>query len=76
MQLPEFKRDVTVTITKLLKEKRNFIQVISGPRQAGKTTAIQQIHEDMDTSDHYAVADLPAPPPIEWIAQQWDLGRR
>jgi len=76
MQLPEFKRDVTVTITKRLKEKRNFIQVISGPRQVGKTTVIQQILEDMDASYHYATADLPAPPPIEWITQQWDLGRR
>ena len=76
MQLPEFKRDITVTITERLKEKRNFIQVISGPRQVGKTTAIQQILKDMDTSYHYAAADLPAPPPVEWIVQQWDLGRR
>ena len=54
MQLPEFKRDITFTITERLKEKRNFIQVISGPRQVGKTTAIQQVLEDMDASYHYA----------------------
>ena len=76
MQLPDFKRDITNTITQRLKEKRNFIQVISGPRQVGKTTAIQQVLKDIDTPYHYAAADLPAPPPAEWIVQQWDLGRR
>lgn len=76
MQLPDFKRDITNTITQRLKEKRNFIQVISGPRQVGKTTAIQQVLNGIDVPYHYAAADLPAPPPAEWILQQWDLGRR
>jgi predicted AAA+ superfamily ATPase len=76
MQLPIFKRDITIKIAQRLKEKRNFIQVISGPRQVGKTTAIQQVLEDIGLPYHYAAADLPAPPPVEWIAQQWDIGRR
>lgn len=76
MQLPIFKRDITVTITQRLKENRNFIQVISGPRQVGKTTAIRQVLEEIGISYHYAAADFPAPPPIEWISQQWDIGRR
>ncbi|PIP68026.1 MAG: AAA family ATPase [Candidatus Omnitrophica bacterium CG_4_9_14_0_2_um_filter_42_8] len=76
MQLPIFKRDITVTIAQRLKENRNFIQVISGPRQVGKTTAIRQVLEEIGISYHYAAADLPAPPPVEWIAQQWDIGRR
>ena len=76
MQLPVFKRDITVTITQRLKENRNFLQVITGPRQVGKTTAIQQVLEDTDLPYHYAVADLPAPPPVEWITWQWDLGRK
>lgn len=76
MQLPIFKRDITVTIAQRLKENRNFIQVISGPRQAGKTTAIRQVLEEIGIPYHYAAADLPAPPPIEWVGQQWDIGRR
>ncbi|MBU1147396.1 MAG: ATP-binding protein [Candidatus Omnitrophica bacterium] len=76
MQLPEYKRDTTSTITQRLKEKRHFIQVITGPRQVGKTTAIQQVLKDVSMPYHYAAADLPAPPPVEWIAQQWDIGRR
>lgn len=76
MQLPVFKRDITNTITQRLKENRNFIQVISGPRQVGKTTAIRQVLEGTDLLYYYASADLPAPPPMEWISQQWDFGRR
>lgn len=76
MQLPEFKRDITGTIANRLREKRCFMQVISGPRQVGKTTAIQQVLGTLDTPSHYAVADLPAPPPTEWVTQQWDVGRR
>ena len=45
MQLPEFKRDITNTISARLREDRRFMQVIIGPRQVGKTTAIQQALE-------------------------------
>lgn len=75
MQLPKFKRDTTNIIAQRLREKRRFIQVIMGPRQVGKTTAIQQVLADLGVPYHYAAADLPAPPPIEWIFQQWDLAR-
>ena len=76
MQLPVFKRDVTSVIQRRLREKRQFIQVISGPRQVGKTTSIQQVLETIKTPFHYAAADLPAPPQPEWIGQQWDLAYR
>ena len=75
MQLPVFKRDITNIIGKRLREKRRFIQVITGPRQVGKTTAIQQVLQDIGIACHYAAADLPAPPAMQWIAQQWDLAR-
>lgn len=70
-----YKRDITNTIHKRLRENRRFIQVITGPRQVGKTTAIGQVLEGIDTPYHYAAADLPAPPPFEWIEQQWGLAR-
>ena len=76
MELPRFKRDITSIIAKRLSEERHFIQVITGPRQVGKTTAIHQVLREIDIPYHYAAADLPAPPPTEWIAQQWDAGRR
>ena len=45
MKLPIFKRDITKIIDQRLHESRHFIQVIVGPRQVGKTTAIQQVLE-------------------------------
>ena len=76
MQLPEFKRDIVSIIANRLQEKRNFMQVIIGPRQVGKTTAINQALEVLGISCHYAAADLIGPPQPEWILQQWDLCRR
>jgi predicted AAA+ superfamily ATPase len=62
-------------VKKRLREKRRFIQVILGPRQVGKTTAIQQIIKAGSLPFHYAAADLPAPPDTQWIAGQWELAR-
>jgi len=70
-----FKRDITRIITARLQEKRHFVQVLIGPRQVGKTTAIQQVLGEIDRPYHYAAADLPAPPPTDWISQQWNLAR-
>lgn len=70
LQLPEFKRDITSKILARLVEERRFIQVITGPRQVGKTTAVLQILLDSGIPHHYASADLPAPPHNVWISQQ------
>src|SRR3989338_9963082 len=71
-----YKRDITNVISKRLQEPRRFEQVITGPRQGGKTTAIQQVLAELQIPAHYAAADLPAPPATEWLAQQWELARR
>jgi predicted AAA+ superfamily ATPase len=70
-----YKRSAVGVISKRLAEKRRFIQVILGPRQVGKTTAIQQVLKDIKLPSHYAAADLPAPPDTGWIARQWELAR-
>lgn len=70
-----YQRAITKTIGKRLRERRRFLQVIVGPRQVGKTTAIQHVLATGRMPSHYAAADLPAPPPVEWIARQWDLAR-
>jgi len=62
-------------VRKRLSEKRHFIQVILGPRQVGKTTAIQQVIGALTVPSHYAAADLPAPPDTGWIARQWEMAR-
>lgn len=70
-----YKREVSKTVAKRLKEKRHFLQVVIGPRQVGKTTAIQQILDEGSIPSHYAAADLPAPPATEWISRQWESAR-
>jgi predicted AAA+ superfamily ATPase len=70
-----YKRSMVKVIENRLLEKRRFIQVILGPRQVGKTTAIQQVIKDMKFPAHYAAADLPAPPDTGWITRQWELAR-
>jgi len=70
-----YKRAMTETIAKRLKDKKRFIQVILGPRQVGKTTAIQQVLKEIKIPAHYAAADLPAPPDTQWIVRQWELAR-
>ncbi|MBI3009395.1 MAG: AAA family ATPase, partial [Candidatus Omnitrophica bacterium] len=70
-----YKREITSTLSRRLQEPRRFVQVITGPRQVGKTTAIQQVLAELSIPAHYAAADLPAPPATEWIAQQWELAR-
>ena len=57
-----YERSMTHAIRGRLSEKRRFIQVILGPRQVGKTTAIQQVLKAIEVPSHYAAADLPAVP--------------
>jgi predicted AAA+ superfamily ATPase len=71
---------------KLLLEKRladlaqlppqsNLLQVLLGPRQVGKTTAVQQIAQDWDGPVVFATADFPFPPDQDWIRAQWQSAR-
>src|SRR3972149_3171737 len=71
-----FKRTATNTIIERLSEKRKFMQIILGPRQGGKSTAIRQAIQELSHPAVYALADLPAPPDHRFIAQNWDEARR
>ena len=73
--MSSYKRRLTEIIARRLRETRRFIQVIIGPRQVGKTTAIQQVLDGISMPYHYAAADLPAPPDTLWIQRQWELAR-
>lgn len=58
-----------------LNEPRKFIQVLSGPRQVGKTTLIRQLIEENKFKIIYALADEPQLKNIMWLEQQWNLAR-
>lgn len=70
-----FKRYHIKLINNRLHEPRKFIQVISGPRQVGKTTLVQQwIDENRDIS-LYGAADAITGSAETWIEQQWERCR-
>jgi hypothetical protein len=63
------------TLLRRLRAPRRFIQVLAGPRQAGKTTLARQVLEEVALPFHYASADEPTLRDRIWIEQQWGIGR-
>ena len=53
----------------------NFIQVIIGPRQVGKTTLVLQLYDRWQGPKLYETADLPNIPTINWIIEKWKQAR-
>ncbi|RPI89725.1 MAG: ATP-binding protein [Spirochaetales bacterium] len=70
-----FKRPYFDTIFTRLREPRQFIQVLAGPRQSGKTTLIHQVILAIDIPSLYASADAAIPASTTWIEQQWENAR-
>ena len=71
----EFRRSLFSTLRKRMGEPRRFLQVLAGPRQAGKTTLARQLAEDLAIPSHYASADEPTLQDRAWLNQQWDIAR-
>lgn len=71
-----YKRKQHDIILKRLKEKNNFIQVLIGPRQCGKTTLAQQVAQSIKIKTHYVSADSPIPYSSIWLEQQWEVARQ
>ncbi len=66
--MPNISRSFKTLIQARLSEKSPLIQVLVGPRQVGKTTAIKQIFSDCGI---YFSADSPVPLAPEEIETQW-----
>uniref|UniRef100_Q3AT93 ATPase n=1 Tax=Chlorobium chlorochromatii (strain CaD3) TaxID=340177 RepID=Q3AT93_CHLCH len=60
---------------RLENEPRNFIQVLYGPRQVGKTTIAQQFMQTTSLPVHFVSADYVAVEQSHWISQQWETAR-
>lgn len=72
---PVFRRQAANTLAARLAEPRQFIQVVAGPRQVGKTTLVQQVTDTLRVPVRSASADEPTLKGTDWIAQQWDAAR-
>ena len=73
--LPKFKRDIVETLEKRLDERR-FIQVVVGPRQTGKTTAVRQALGSVRTPSKLVRASQDIPASRDWLRREWDAARR
>ncbi len=70
-----FKRAVFFDLQRRMAEARQFIQVLAGPRQTGKTTAARQLMDALEIPSHYASADQPTLNDTIWLEQQWETAR-
>ena len=59
-----------------IKERRKFLQVISGPRQVGKTTMVLQLIEQLPFGSEYITADDVPAVDRNWLRNIWDEARR
>ena len=70
------KRKYIKELIRRMNEERNFIQVLYGPRQVGKTTLVLQMIKHLHYKSMYMTADdVPAVNRI-WIKTAWDEARR
>jgi len=70
-----FTRVLVSQLAKRLKEPRKFIQIVVGPRQTGKTTAVVQALEQLTVQQHFVSADDPNLVSTEWLRNEWEQAR-
>jgi uncharacterized protein len=68
-------REQLSVLEKRILENKNLIQVITGPRQVGKTTLALQLIEKTELEHSYVSADAVPSSSSGWIEQQWEAAR-
>ncbi|MBN2685575.1 MAG: ATP-binding protein [Pontiellaceae bacterium] len=71
-----FKRGQVDDVLAALLRDLPVFQVITGPRQVGKTTAAKQIMERFPYASVYASADALLPTEAGWLESQWRLAEQ
>ena len=66
-----YERSTNSVLAGRLREPRRSIQVLTGPRQVGKTTAVRQVLETLGMPSHYATADTATLQSRVWLEAQW-----
>ena len=70
-----FERSELQTLKKRIKEPRQFIQVVMGPRQVGKTTLVSQLFKQTTIPGLFESADAIAAGNSNWLQQIWETAR-
>lgn len=76
MPLPKFERTIVSTLVSRLHEERAFMQIIEGPRQTGKSTAIAQALSKLSVPIHSVQASVGMQATRNWLRQQWQEARQ
>jgi len=67
------KRQITKEIASIIIQTSQFLHVIIGPRQVGKSTAAKQIAEELGIPTHSVSADGPEIRTAMWLEEQWRI---
>ncbi|MFV0420542.1 MAG: ATP-binding protein [Dysgonomonas sp.] len=70
-----FERSILQEINSRISEDRQFIQVLVGPRQVGKTTLIKQLTQKTDIPYHFVTADDLYAADTTWLRREWGIAR-
>ena len=70
-----YTRKLVYKLIERMNEPRRFIQIVTGPRQSGKTTAILQALESLSMPRRYTAADDPNILSAEWLRNEWEQAR-
>jgi len=68
-----YERPIVERILQGFRSDKKLLQIITGPRQVGKTTSAIQIADKWEGPIVNATADSPLPPGPEWVRSQWNL---
>lgn len=71
-----FERSCLQILKSRMNEERNFIQVVHGPRQVGKTTMISQLIQQLSFPSLMVTADDTPAADRAWIRNSWSEARR
>jgi uncharacterized protein len=71
-----YRRRIFPLLASRVSDPPSRIQVVSGPRQVGKTTVVRQALAATKLPSHYASADDPTLRDPAWLEAQWEEGRR
>jgi predicted AAA+ superfamily ATPase len=72
---PQYERDLVAQLTQRLQEPRRFMQVVVGPRQTGKTTAVHQALNLVDIPHRFVRASQDLPSSRDWLRREWNEAR-
>ncbi len=70
-----YKRKQFNELISRISEERSAIQVISGPRQVGKSTLVKQVLREISIPNMLVSADSVSKENTAWIGEMWDTAR-